>query len=133
MSMSDPVSDFLTRIRNATMRRHDVVEIPASNLKVEIAKVLKEEGYIVDWQGTKDKRNHPAVQLVLKYDGEGESVIRGIQRVSRPGLRKTSGHGSLQPVMNGQGIAIVSTSKGVITDSECRKQKVGGEVLCHVW
>jgi len=133
MSMNDPVADFLTRIRNATMRKHANLKSPASNLRVEIAKVLQKEGFIVDWNAYKNDRGLPELEVNLKYDKNGESVIRGLKRVSSPGLRRHAGHQDLAPVFNGQGIAIVTTSHGVLTDNDCRQQKVGGEVLCHVW
>ncbi len=133
MSMTDPVADFLTHIRNANMRKHATVESPASKLKVEVAKVLKQEGFIEDWLTFDSEQGKPRITVNLKYDAEGESVLRGIKRISRPGLRRQSGYKKLTPVLAGQGIAIVSTSKGVMTDYECRQQKVGGEVLCHVW
>ena len=133
MSMSDPVADFLTRIRNATMRKHASIESPASKLKIEIAKVLKQEGYIEDWLSFKSEKGLPLMSVNLKYDEAGECAMRGIRRISKPGLRKQSGYRELQPVWNGQGISIISTSKGLMSDYDCRKEKVGGEVLCEVW
>ncbi|HKI97129.1 MAG TPA: 30S ribosomal protein S8 [bacterium] len=133
MSMTDPIADFLTHIRNALMRKHASVDSPSSKLKVEIARVLKEEGFIEDYLTYDDDRGHPRIEVTLKYDKRGESVIRGLERVSRPGLRRHQGYGDLEPIWNGQGIAVVTTSKGVLTDLSCRDQKVGGEVLCHVW
>jgi small subunit ribosomal protein S8 len=133
MSMTDPIADFLTRIRNATMRKHAQVEIPASNVKIEIAKVLKQEGFIEDWLTFDSEQGLPRIVVNLKYDEGGESVLRGIKRISRPGLRWQAGYRDLTPVLSGQGVAIVSTSKGVLADYQCREQKVGGEVLCQVW
>jgi small subunit ribosomal protein S8 len=133
MSMTDPVADFLTHIRNALMRKHATVESPGSKLKTELARVLKQEGFIEDWSFFEDDRGHPRISVNLKYDKKGESVIRGLKRVSRPGLRRHQGYRELKPVLHGQGVAIVTTSKGVITDTACREGKVGGEVLCHVW
>ena len=133
MSMTDPIADFLTHIRNALMRKHANVTSPASKVKREIARVLKEEGFIEDWEPAQDERGHPRLNIVLKYDRKGESVIRGLKRQSRPGLREHMGYEDLKPVFNGQGIAIITTSKGVLTDHACREQKVGGEVLCQVW
>ena len=134
MSMTDPMADFLTHIRNAIMRRHPTVESPSSHLKEHVAEVLKKEGFIEDWKVTPSEESGLSRILVtLKYDGQGASVIRGIKRISTPGLRRHAGYGDLAPVLNGQGIAIVSTSKGVMSDFECRDQKVGGEVICHVW
>ncbi len=133
MSMTDPVADFLTRIRNATMRKHASVEIPASKLKVEIAKVLKQEGYIEDWLTFTPDEGHPRISINLKYDSAGESVMRGLKRISKPGLRWQAGSREMAPVLNGRGMWIVSTSKGLLSDFDCRKQKVGGEVLCEIW
>ena len=133
MSMSDPVADFLTRIRNATMRKHAEVESPSSKLKSEIARVLKQEGYISDFTNFDSERGHARISVDLKYDPQGASVIRGISRVSRPGLRQYLGHREMVNVLNGQGIAIVTTSDGLLTDAECREKKIGGEVLCQVW
>lgn len=133
MSMTDPIADFLTHIRNALMRKHALVESPSSKIKVEIARVLKEEGFILDWNMTEDERGMPRIALELKYDKNGESVIRGIKRISKPGLRHHAGCQEMRPVQNGQGIAVVTTSKGLMTDFACRDQNIGGEVLCHVW
>jgi small subunit ribosomal protein S8 len=133
MSMTDPVADFLTHLRNALMRKHALVESPASKLKAEIARVLKEEGFIEDWNVFEDGKGHPRITVSLKYDKHGDSVIRGLKRISRPGLRRHMGYSDLPPVLNGQGVAIISTSKGVLTDQGCRENKVGGEVLCQVW
>ena len=131
--MTDPIADFLTHIRNAIMRKHATVESPSSKLKEEIAKVLKREGFIEDFSQSKTAKGHPQLVVTLKYDNKGTSVIRGLKRVSSPGLRRHAGFGKMRPVLNGQGVAIVTTSKGVMTDFECRDQKVGGEVICHVW
>lgn len=133
MSMSDPIADFLTRIRNATMRKHASVESPSSNLRVEVAKVLHQEGFILDWETFKTDRGLPRITVNLKYDKEGDSVLRGLKRISKPGQRIHMGFADMGLVLNGQGIAIVSTSSGVLTDIECRNRKVGGEVLCHIW
>jgi len=133
MSMNDPVADFLTHIRNAMMRNHENVESPCNRLKKEIAEVLKKEGFIHNFVTHSNERGHQRITLQLKYDNHGKSVIRGIQRVSTPGLRRYVGYHNINPVLNGQGIAIISTSKGIMTDMECREKKAGGEVLCHVW
>jgi small subunit ribosomal protein S8 len=133
MSMTDPLADFLTHIRNALMRKHASVSIPGSKLKAEVAKVLKQEGFIEDWDTEEDARGHMRIRVTLRYDRQGESVIRGLQRVSRPGLRRHMGYREMVPVYNGQGVAIVSTSQGIATDAECRDRKVGGEMLCRVW
>jgi len=133
MSMNDPIADFLTRIRNAVQRKHATVSIPASRLKREMARVLSEEGFIESVETDQDAKGHPTIVIGLKYDDQGDSVIRGLKRISRPGLRKHSGHAELEPVLNGQGIAIVTTSQGVLTDRDCRTRQVGGEVLCNIW
>ena len=133
MSMTDPIADFLTHIRNALLRKHATVDSPASKLKVEIARVLKEQGFIQEFLAYQNEQGLPRIEVTLKYDKQGESVIRGLQRVSRPGLRRHKGYDKLSPVLNGQGIAILTTSKGVLTDGACRAGKVGGEVLCEVW
>jgi small subunit ribosomal protein S8 len=133
MSMTDPIADFLTRIRNATLRRHAQLELPGSLLKQEIAEVLKKEGFIRDWRAGHTADGKPSLSVELKYDRQGASVIRGIRRVSTPGLRRYSGYQTMSPVLSGQGISIVSTSKGVLTDTECRERKLGGEVICEVW
>ena len=130
---TDPVADFLTRVRNAAKAGHKVVEIPSSNLKVEIARILMEQGYILSYKV--DENNvQGTLKVALKYDAQTKQpVIRGIHRVSRPGLRKYAGSDVLPRVKNGLGIAIVSTSHGVMTDKEARKQNVGGELLCYVY
>jgi small subunit ribosomal protein S8 len=133
MSMTDPIADFLTHLRNALMRKHATVDSPSSKIKVEIARVLKEEGFIADYLTYDDERGHARIEVTLKYDAGGESVIRGLERVSKPGLRRHKGYGDLQPIWNGQGVAILTTSRGVLTDNACRAQKIGGEVLCQVW
>ncbi|PHR23502.1 MAG: 30S ribosomal protein S8 [Desulfotalea sp.] len=132
MSMSDPLADMLTRIRNAVMVKFESVEMPASNVKVSVAKVLKEEGYITDYavveggvQGT--------LKIDLKYGPSKESVITGIKRVSKPGLRKYTNANSIPKVLNGLGIAIVSTSKGVVTGITAQSLNAGGEIICEVW
>jgi small subunit ribosomal protein S8 len=129
--MTDPIADMLSRIRNAIMVQHESTEIPLSKLKLRIAEILKEEGYISDFEV---KTEHPATLTVyLKYGREKSSAIIGIRRKSRPGRRLYVGHRDLPRVMNGMGIAIVSTSRGLLTCAEARKQRVGGEVLCEVW
>jgi len=133
MSMTDPIADFLTRIRNAVQRKHAELKCPGSLLKQELASVLKKEGFISDWQSGHTDDGKPLLSVELKYDREGASVIRGIRRISTPGLRRYAGYKHLSTVLSGQGISIISTSKGVKTDAECREQKLGGEVLCQVW
>ncbi|MFA5692711.1 MAG: 30S ribosomal protein S8 [Acholeplasmataceae bacterium] len=131
MVMSDPIADLLTRIRNANKERHAEVKIPASKLKADILEVLKKEGFIIDYTLTADK--HPNLLVTLKYTTTNERVIKGLKRVSKPGLRVYSAVDKLPRVLNGLGIALISTSNGVLTDREARLQKVGGEVLAYVW
>lgn len=133
MSLNDPIADFLTHIRNATVRKHATVSSPSANIKVHIAEVLEREGFIRGFNVSKNDQGHPVIELELKYDEKGESVIRGLKRLSTPGLRRYIGYREIQPVLNGQGISIISTSKGIKTDLECRHLQAGGEVLCQVW
>lgn len=131
--LTDPISDYLTRIRNAMSAGHKVVEIPASNLKKEITKILFEQGYILNYK-FEDNSHQGFIKIALKYDRvTKEPVIRKLQRVSRPGLRQYKGSTELPRVLNGLGVAIISTSKGVMTDKQARQEKVGGEVLCYVY
>ncbi len=132
MSMSDPLADMLTRIRNAVMVKFESVDIPKSNTKVEIARVLKEEGFIVDYR-VSDEGQQGTLTIDLKYGPDGESVISGIKRVSKPGLRKYAKATTIPKVLDGMGVAIVSTSKGIVTDKTARTQNTGGEILCEVW
>ncbi len=132
MSMSDPLADMLTRIRNAVMVKYESVNIPKSNTKVEMAKVLKEEGYINDYR-VSEEGVQGTLSIDLKYGPNGESVITGIKRISKPGLRIYSKAKDIPKVLNGLGIAVVSTSKGIVTDKTARSQKTGGEILCEVW
>jgi len=130
---TDPISDFLTRVRNSISAGHRVVEIPASNLKKEMTKILFDQGYILSYQFS-DSNVQGTIKIALKYDKETkESVIRKIQRISTPGLRKYVGSSEMPRVLNGLGIAIVSTSKGVMTNKMARQENVGGEVLCYVY
>ncbi len=131
--MTDTISDYLTRVRNAIKANHRIVEVPASNLKKEITKILFEKGYILNYK-FEDTANHQGlIKIALKYHPVTKiPAIRTLERVSSPGLRKYSGVSSMPKVLNGLGIAIVSTSKGVITDKEARKMNIGGEVLCYV-
>lgn len=130
---SDVIADFLTRIRNAVKAGHKIVEIPASNLKVEITKILMDQGYILNYK-VEDTTVQGTIKIALKYDRETkQSAIRHLERASRPGLRKYAGSQDIARVKNGLGVAIVSTSHGVMTDKEARKQNVGGEVLCYVY
>jgi len=132
MSMSDPLADFLTRIRNGVSAKFNSVEIPLSKLKVSVAKVLKEEGYIDDYQ-VLDKGVQGMLKVNLKYSSGKESIITGIRRVSKPGLRRYSKSGHIPQVMSGLGVAILTTSEGVITDREANRRNIGGEILCEVW
>lgn len=129
---NDPIADMLTRIRNANQMRYTNVEVPASNLKVEIAKILKDEGFIVDYKIKEDSIQNDIV-LTLKYGEKKERVITGLKRISKPGLRVYVKADEVPKVLNGLGIAIISTSKGVMTDRDARKQNLGGEVLAYIW
>jgi small subunit ribosomal protein S8 len=128
--MTDPVSDMLTRIRNAAMARHERTHVPASQLKKHIAEILKLEGFIADARIEDDPR---VLTIVLKYDRNRSSAIDGIKRISRPGRRVYVRHDHIPRVLSGMGVAILSTSRGVMSDREARRQKVGGELLCEVW
>ena len=135
MSMSDPISDMLTRIRNAQMREHQTVSMPSSKVKVAIAEVMKEEGYITDYQ-VLPENPQAVLQIKLKYVGgrrDRRSVITGLQRVSRPGRRVYVAKDEIPWVLSGMGIAILTTSRGIMTGQNARRQQVGGEVLCKVW
>ncbi len=132
--MTDPIADYLTRLRNAIKANHRVVEIPASNLKKEITKVLFDKGYILNYKFEDGNKNQGSIKIALKYNAETkESAITSLERVSTPGLRQYANTESMPRVMNGLGIVILSTSKGVITDKEARTLNVGGEVLCYVY
>ncbi|MCM0605287.1 MAG: 30S ribosomal protein S8 [Xanthomonadaceae bacterium] len=133
MAMTDPVADFLTRLRNATKERHDKVEVPASRLKANLARVLKEEGYIRNFRLVRDEAGHPVIKVYLKYNDNGDSVIQGLKRISRPGLRKYAGHDKLPRPLSGAGVSVISTSHGLLTGQRAFKQKLGGEILCEVW
>jgi small subunit ribosomal protein S8 len=131
---TDPIADYLTRVRNAVKAGHRVVEIPASNLKKEITKILFEQGYILSYKFEEDKGYQGTIKIALKYDKlTKDPVIKKIQRISKPGLRKYAGSNELPRILNGLGIAIVSTSHGVMTGKQAKEQKVGGEVLCYVY
>ena len=132
MSMTDPIADLLTRIRNACKERHEKLEVPASRLKANVVRVLKEEGYIKNFRLVRVE-GRPMIKVYLKYTDKGASVIQGIRRISRPGLRRYSGYDEISRPLGGAGVAIVSTSKGILTGNRARAQKVGGEVLCEVW
>jgi small subunit ribosomal protein S8 len=131
--MTDPIADYLTRVRNAIMANHRVVEIPASNLKKEITKILMEKGYILNYKFV-EEGPQGAIKIALKYDPVNKvNAIKKLIRISSPGLRKYVGYKDMPRVLNGLGIAVVSTSKGVMTDKEARELKVGGEVMCYVY
>ncbi len=132
MSMTDPIADMLTQIRNGIQAHHDRVELPASKLKVEIAKILKSEGFISNFKLVEDNKTQAALRIYLKYSDDGEPVIHGIERISRPGRRVYRNKQEIPRVLGGLGLAIVSTSKGVMTDRKARGLGVGGEVLCIV-
>ncbi|MDG1238285.1 MAG: 30S ribosomal protein S8 [Flavobacteriales bacterium] len=130
--VTDPISDYLTRVRNAIAAKHKVVEIPGSNVKKAITQILMDQGYILNFKFIEDNKQG-IIKIALKYNNKTkDSAIQNLTRVSKPGLRKYSGVDTLPRVLNGLGIAIVSTSRGLITDKEARKQKIGGEVLCYV-
>ena len=132
MSMSDPLADLLTRIRNAGMVRHESVDVPMSNLKVGVVKVLRAEGYINDYQIIEDNKQG-TLRIALKYGPNNERVISGIRRISKPGLRKYVKADDIPKVLSGLGISILSTSKGVMADREARRLRIGGEILCEAW
>ena len=132
MSMSDPLADMLTRIRNAGMVRYETVDVPMSNLKVGVAKVLRAEGYISNYEINEDNKQG-TLRIELKYGPHQERVISGLRRVSKPGLRQYVKADDIPKVMSGLGISILSTSKGIITDREARRLRIGGEILCEAW
>ena len=132
MAMTDPIADMLTRIRNANLVRHEVVEIPASNIKKQIAEILKREGFVRDAEFIEDNKQG-IIRLFLKYGQNNERVITGLKRISKPGLRVYAKTNDVPKVLGGLGIAIISTSQGLVTDKEARKAKVGGEVVAYVW
>lgn len=132
MVMTDPIADFLTRVRNASDAHHESVEIPASNVKKSMADILKAEGFVNDVEVIEDNKQD-VVRIQLKYGQDKERVITGIKRISKPGLRVYANAEEVPKVLNGLGIAIISTSQGVVTDKEARAKKIGGEVLAYVW
>jgi small subunit ribosomal protein S8 len=133
MSVSDPVADMLTKLRNAGMAKHDNVDISISKLKLEIVKILKNEGYIRNFKKLDREGKENTIRVFLKYDDNEGSVIHGIQRVSRPGRRVYTGYKGMPRVLNGYGVTIVSTSQGVTTGKKAAEKKIGGEILCSVW
>lgn len=132
MANTDPIADMLTRIRNGVHATHETVEIPSSKLKVKLAEVLKREGYITSYEVVDSKSNKKTLKLTLKYGPRGEKLITGIQRISKPGVRSYT-KSDAPRVYDGLGICIISTNKGLKTDRESRKEKIGGELLCKVW
>ena len=132
MNLTDPVGDFLTRIRNAMRARHQKLDVPASKLKAEIARILKEEGYIANYKPTEED-GMKVIRVYLKYNTNNDSVIRDLKRVSRPGCRVYQGKDEIRRVQGGFGIAILTTPKGVMTGRQARREGVGGELLCEVW
>ena len=130
--VTDTIADMLTRIRNANQMRYETVEIPTSNIKTEIARILKEEGFINDYK-IEDNNAQGTIVLKLKYTDKKESVISGLKRISKPGLRVYAKNDEIPRVLNGLGIAILSTSKGIMTDKQARKENIGGEVLAYIW
>lgn len=130
--VTDPISDYLTRLRNAIAAKHKVVEVPGSNVKKAMTQILMDQGYILNFKVIEDSKQG-IIKIALKYNNKTkDSAIQNLTRISKPGLRKYSGVGTMPRVLNGLGIAIVSTSRGLITDKEARKQKIGGEILCYV-
>jgi small subunit ribosomal protein S8 len=130
--LTDPIADMLTRIRNAAMIKAEKVDIPASRMKLDIAKILKEEGFIRAYKILKDKKQG-ILRITLKYTQDGGPVISGLKRISKPGRRVYVDKGGIPMVLGGVGVSVLSTSKGVLGDKACRREKVGGEVLCHIW
>ncbi len=132
MTVSDPIADMLTRVRNAIMAKHDHVLVPASRMKLSIARILKEEGFINDYEVVRGKP-HRVIKIQLKYSDHNQPVISGLERVSKPGLRVYAPRNKIPRVLNGLGTAVISSSKGVIADREARRFKVGGEIICYIW
>ena len=132
MTMTDPIADMLTRVRNASSVQHDTVDIPASNIKKEIARILLEEGYIKGYDVIEDGKQG-LIRMQHKYGKNGEKVITGIKKISKPGMRVYADRNNVPKVLNGIGISVISTSKGIVTDKQARELGVGGEVICYVW
>ena len=132
MSVSDPIGDMLTRIRNANKMCMDYVDIPASKMKIAIARILKEEGFIKYYKVTRNN-TQGTIRVFLKFGAEREPVLNGLVRVSKPGLRKYVSKDGIPHVLGGLGISVISTSQGILTDRECRRKKIGGEVICNIW
>ena len=133
MVTTDPIADMLTRIRNANSSKHKTVDIPSSKMKLAIADILFQEGYIKSFEEIKEENNQGIIRITLKYTEKGKKVIDGLKRISKPGLRVYASKDELPRVLNGLGIALISTSKGIMTDKEARKEGLGGEVLAYVW
>ena len=132
MHLTDPVSDFLTRIRNAGKARHQKLDVPVSRLKSEIARILKEEGYIANYKAT-DENGYPVLRIYLKYGNNSEAAIQDLRRVSKPGCRMYVGRDGIRRVQGGLGISILTTPRGVMTGRQARREGIGGEILCEVW
>ena len=132
MTMTDPIADMLTRIRNANVVKHETVDVPASNMKKEVSRILLEEGFIRGYDVIEDGKQG-IIRIQLKYGQTGERVISGLKRISKPGMRVYADKHEVPRVLNGLGISIISTSKGILTDKQARKENVGGEVICYVW
>lgn len=132
MTMTDPIADMLTRIRNANVVKHETVDVPASNIKKELARILLEEGFVRGYDVIEDGKQG-IIRVQLKYAQTGERVITGLKRISKPGMRVYAANHDIPKVLNGLGISIISTSKGILTDRQARKENVGGEVICYVW
>ena len=132
MTMTDPIADMLTRIRNANTVKHETVDVPASNIKKEIVRILLEEGFVRGYDVIEDEKQG-IIRIQLKYGQTGERVISGLKRIPKPGMRVYADKHEVPRVLNGLGISIISTSKGILTDKQARKENVGGEVICYVW
>ena len=132
MTMTDPIADMLTRIRNANVVKHETVDVPASNMKKELARILLEEGFIRGYDVIEDGKQG-IIRIQLKYGQEVERVITGLKKISKPGMRVYAANHEIPKVLNGLGISVISTSKGILTDKQARKENVGGEVICYVW
>jgi small subunit ribosomal protein S8 len=132
MSNMDPVSDLLTRIRNAHLAKHDRVDVPSSKLKAEICRILRDEGFIRNYRLV-DQQAFPMIRVFLEYDDSGEPAITHVQRISKPGRRVYRGADDIKPVLDGRGLGVISTNLGVLSDRQARERRVGGEVLCEIW
>jgi len=131
--VTDPISDMFTRIRNANMKLHEKVDVPSSKLKIKIAKILREEGYITNYKAVEDRGKQSVLRIYLRYTLKGRAVIKGIKRVSKSSLRVYKGYTDMSKTVGGLGVAIISTSKGLMTDERARKDKIGGEVIGYIW